>query len=85
MYAKKSKSADRRAQLKLIIECLSDKQVDALLTLLENSIDPDFELSQEEELLVAERIARYERGESKTISADKASKLIREKLKKMRK
>ena len=85
MKAKSDKRTGKIQRIMSIVEAMSDARLDALLLFLDVKPEKEYEFTEEENNLVSERIARYERGESKGMLAEEASGKIRAILQKKRK
>lgn len=85
-YKRKHKSADKRAhKLDRVIRIVSEydeNQLDALLLFIDPPAPDDFELSDEDKLIISERTTRYESGKDKGIPAEKMIKELRTRLRK---
>lgn len=64
-----------------IVSEMDESSLDALLLLLQKPLGEDYELSNEDILVVNERMAAYTSGKDKGVPALEASKRIKAKLK----
>lgn len=85
-YKRKVKSSVKRAQkLDMVIRIVSEydeNRLNALLLFIDPPAPDDFELSDEDKLIISERTARYESGKDKGIPAGKMIKELRTRLRK---
>jgi len=66
-----------RQQLHQYIDVTDDKKVEALYTLLQNDITPQYECTSEELNLLHERAEKYLKGETKTYTVEESHDMIR--------
>jgi hypothetical protein len=85
MKAKKQTKMEKIHRLGYLISHLNEKQIDALLTLLDRNAEYEFGLSSEKDLRVAEGVQQYGRNAPKPVPAKRALKAVRDELKKLKK
>ncbi|MFI5196895.1 MAG: hypothetical protein ACHQD8_07375 [Chitinophagales bacterium] len=66
-----------RQQLHQYIDVTDDKKIEALYTLLQNDMEPQYAYTTEELNMLHERAEKYLKGETKTYTVEESHNIIR--------